>query len=476
MTGRHRMQNEDTGNVGVFDDESVSGAGLDTVERKAVLLSTLFRIVGTPIVAVAGLVSAGLVIRATGPEAYGVVALVATVGLLLPFADLGIGAVVTSATARSRDPLNDAYALAVIRRAYRVLARVSCVVAGIAVVVMVLDWWGALIGTTTGPDDRLAITVAVALFGATIPAGLGLRILIGVDRAQLIVVVMVSNSLFALLVTAGMYVGGVRGIWYVLPPLIGALLGNLMGTVLALRVSGLGASVFKRAALSLPTKGLLAGSLWLFVVSVGIPFGLQAQRIVLSHLSTPLELSRYALMAQLYGLCWSVFSTAALAFWPIFVKRRAAPEQTVRLWLMSTTGFGVIAMVAAIPLVVFSPWLADVLSGNTIEISSVLAGAFAILLVAQCVHLPSGMLLTTPTEARWQAGCLAAMAVVTTVAAVAVAPSTGAAGVVLVTAGAVVLCQFVPDIAWVPRLVRRRDSDAAGAFERPVLGNPSRVS
>ncbi|WP_237668897.1 hypothetical protein [Rhodococcus sp. BS-15] len=138
MGGRHRRPSEIDG-----DDDVVSGAGLDAVERRAVILSTLFRIVGTPIVAVAGLVSAGLVIRATGPSAYGVVALVATVGLLLPFADLGIGAVVTSATARSRDPINDAYALAVIRRAYRILARVTVVVAGVAVVVMMFDGWGA---------------------------------------------------------------------------------------------------------------------------------------------------------------------------------------------------------------------------------------------------------------------------------------------------------------------------------------------
>lgn len=470
MGGRHRRASEIDGDVDV-----ASGAGLDSVERRAVVLSTLFRIIGTPVVAVAGLASAGLVIRATGPSAYGVVALVATVGLLLPFADLGIGAVVTSATARSRDPVNDAYALAVIRRAYRILARVTVVVTGIAVVVMMFDGWGTLIGTTTGPEDRLVITIAVALFGVTIPAGLGLRILIGVDRAQLIVVVMVSNSLFALLVTAGMYTVGVQGIWYVLPPLIGALLGNLMGTVLALRVSGLGLSVFRRAAVTMPTKGLLEGSLWLFVVSVGIPFGLQAQRVVLSHLSSPLELSRYALMAQLYGLCWSVFSTAALAFWPIFVKRRGAAEHTVRLWLTSTMGFGLVAMVAAIPLVLLSPWLADVLSGNTIDISSTLAGAFAVLLVAQCVHLPSGMLLTKPTEARWQAGCLAAMAAVTTVAAIAVAPATGAAGVVLVTAGAVVLCQFIPDIAWVPRLVRNRDSEP-DASARVELAAAVRIS
>ncbi|OZF07493.1 hypothetical protein CH300_05985 [Rhodococcus sp. 15-1154-1] len=446
MSGRHRKP----------EDEPEQRTGLDATERRAVLLSTVFRILGTPVVAVAGLVSAGLVIRATGPSTYGLVALVATVGLLLPFADLGIGAVVTSAASRSRNPAEDPYALAVIRRSYRVLARVSVAVAVAAATIMAVDGWGTLLGITTGPDDRLVVTLAVVLFGLTIPAGLGLRILIGVDRAQLVVVVMVSNSLFALAVTAGMYAGGVRGIWYVLPPLAGALLGNLVGTVVALRVSGLGTTVFERSSRAVSTKGLLEGSLWLFIVSVGIPFGLQVQRIVLSHLSTPLELSRYALMAQLYGLCWSVFSMAALAFWPIFVKRRGAADETVRLWLGATMGFGLLAALASIPLVAISPWLADVLSDGSIDVSATLAAAFAVLLIVQCFHLPSGMLLTTPSEAKWQAGCLAAMAAVTTLLAVAIAPTHGAPGVVLVTAAAVIVCQFIPDIAWIPRLVNRR--------------------
>ncbi|SNT40717.1 lipopolysaccharide biosynthesis protein [Rhodococcoides kyotonense] len=444
MTGRHRKPEEDQ-------------PGLDATERRAVVLSTVFRIAGTPIVAVAGLISAGLVIRATGPSTYGVVALVATVGLLLPFADLGIGAVVTSAASRSRDPATDPYALAVIRRSYRVLSAVAGVVAVVAISIMMFDGWGTLIGSRTGPDDRVVITLAVILFGLTIPAGLGLRILIGVDRAPLVVLVMVSNSLFALVLTALMYFSGVQGIWYVLPPLAGALLGNLTGTVVALRVSGLGLAVFDRDPRAVSTTGLLEGSLWLFLVSVGIPFGLQVQRVVLSHLSDPLELSRYALMAQLYGLCWSVFSMAALAFWPIFVKRRGDVTETVRLWLASTMIFGLLAAIASVPLVVVSPWLADVLSGGTIDVSSTLAAAFAVLLIAQCFHLPSGMLLTKPTEARWQAGCLGAMAVVTTAGAIWVAPAHGAAGVVLVTAAAVIACQFIPDIAWIPRIVGRRE-------------------
>ena len=79
--------------------------------------------------------------------------------------------------------------------------------------------------------------------------------------------------------------------------------------------------------------------MWLFVVGVGLPIGSQTGRVLLAHLSTPAELSRYALMAQIYAICWQVLSTAALAYWPIFVKRREATEVTVRMWWRLTGTF-----------------------------------------------------------------------------------------------------------------------------------------
>ena len=88
--------------------------------------------------------------------------------------------------------------------------------------------------------------------------------------------------------------------------------------------------------------------MWLFIVGVGSPVGLQAGRVLLAHLSTPLQLSQYSLMAQIYAVCWSALSTAGFAYWPIFVKRREATEETVRMWWRLTAAFGAIAAMAAL--------------------------------------------------------------------------------------------------------------------------------
>jgi O-antigen/teichoic acid export membrane protein len=196
--------------------------------------------------------------------------------------------------------------------------------------------------------------------------------------------------------------------------------------------------------------------MWLFIVGVGTPIGLQAGRILLAHLSTPLELSRYSLIAQIYAVCWSALTTAGYAYWPIFVKRRAAREQTVRMWWQLTGTFAAVAAIAMLAFVPLAPLATRVLSGGRIEVSVWLASAFAALLIVQAVHLPSTVLLTRPTEARWQAIWAMVMAALSVGLGLAVVARFGAVGVCYAAALAILVAQVLPDLTWAPRLVRRR--------------------
>lgn len=444
-----------------------TSAGLNRQERRAVLWGTLFRAIGTPLVAVLGLVNTAVIVKQTGEEVFGVVALIATVSLLFPFADLGIGAVVTNASSRAGRLTDDALALNTIRRAYRTLSMVACAMIVASLVVMQFDWWGAAIGVTTSPQDRYVITGAACIFALTLPAGLGIRILIGIDKNQWAVLILMTNSVFALASTLVLMVGGVRGIWYALSGVIGVLIGNLLGTVVALRTSGLGRDVFSSPTPDASEMDLLAGSWWMLVASVGLPLGLQSQRILLAHFSTPVELSRYSLMAQIYAVAWSVFSTAGMAYWPVFVKRRGEHAGTIRMWRTLVGVFAAASIVAALGIAVLGPWVTSIVSRGEVQASTLLAGAFGLLLLVQCVHLPAGVLLTAPSEMRWQAYCIIAMGVLSVSGGIFTAREFGAAGVVMVAAGAVFVAQIVPDLIYVPRLVRRR----AATSHRDEAGN-----
>ena len=432
---------------------------LSAQERRALLAAPVYRIVGMPVVALLGLANTAIIVRETGAATFGLVALVSTITLLVPFADLGIGATTLTAASELGDPERRSYAIDVIRRSYRVLAGVAAALIVIALIIMTVDGWAVLVGFSSGAQDRWAITVAACLWAVTIPAGLGVRILIGIDRNPLATVVLMSCPAFGLAVTAILYVIGVQGIWYATSSLAGLLIGTLVGTWLALRLSGLGRAAWGGVSPGNVRRPLLAGSLWLFIVGLGLPVGLQTGRVILAHLSTPEELSSYAIMAQLYAVGWSVISTAGLAFWPIFVKRRGMHAETVSMWWRLTGAFGVVAGVFAVGLWLLGPWAARILSGGALPVSAALAASFGALLIVQSLHLPANVLLTRPHEARWQAWWTIAMAAASIGAGCLIAGPWGAVGVVLVSAAAIGLLQVIPDLAWAPRLVSRRGTD-----------------
>jgi hypothetical protein len=58
---------------------------LEPEERRALFYGLLYRILGTPVVALLGLANTAIVVRETGEAVYGLVSLVATITLLFPF-------------------------------------------------------------------------------------------------------------------------------------------------------------------------------------------------------------------------------------------------------------------------------------------------------------------------------------------------------------------------------------------------------
>jgi O-antigen/teichoic acid export membrane protein len=444
-----------------------SDSVLAPAERKAIVQGTVFRVVGTPLVALVGLLNTALIVRQTGDAVFGLVSLVTTITLLLPFADLGIGAVVISACAQRGHIIDDPVAVATVQRGLRRLNLVAAVLIAISLLIMATDSWGFLLGSTAGPADRIAITVAACLIALGVPAGIGVRILIGIDKNPLAVLLSMTNAVFTLLITFGLKTLGAAGIWYAVSGAGGALIGNCIATVLALKLSGLGRLAFARPGAEHAGRKLLQGSLWMFVVSIGLPMGLQSQRLVLSHVSTPSELSRYALIAQVYGVIWMVFSTAGVALWPVFVKRRGDMGATRQLWLRAVLAFGVLSVLAGLGIVALGPWATSVLSGGRLVATRDLAIAIALLLVIQCVHLPGGVMLTMPREMRWQSHCLLTMGVLAVGLAVWWGARWGGTGVVAAAVVASAAAQVVPDFVWIPRLLRRRPAELAIADGLP---------
>ena len=319
-----------------------------------------------------------------------------------------------SASAQLSGPSRDPNAANVIRRAYHVLFAVAGVLVLVALCIMALDGWAALVGFSSGPDDRWAITVAACIFALTIPAGLGLRILIGIDRNPLATLVLMSCPAFALGVTLVLYVIGASR--YLV---CGLGVGRLAhradrrhgAGAAALRTRLVGVRPRDPAPQRVPTAGRQhvavrrGGRVCRSACRPGGSCSRTCRR--------PMQLSQYALMAQIYAVCWSGVVHRGLGLLAD-LREEAGSHRRDRSNVVAADrdvrrDRGDRHAALMVPL---GPWAATVLSGGRIDVSVWLALAFGVLLVGQAVHLPANVLLTRPNEARWQALWTLAMAAI----------------------------------------------------------------
>ena len=438
------------------------GRGVDLTVLRRALSGSVVRLVGLPIVVGAGIVNTSLVIGGTGVAAYGIVSTVAMLGALLPFSDLGVGGSVTTAVAlASNSPI--AALKQKLLAANALLMSVAVIIVSAASLFGILSVWSSLLGQTFLAQDDAIISFGLAMFGLTVPLGLGTRVLIGLGRNDLAVAISMTSSLFVLGSTALMTMAGTQGIAFALPSFLGPFAAGGLSTIIAYRLLN------KMNTLRLQTdpepdaRGprperrydfrFLAGSGALVVVTIGLPLGLETGRVMLSHVGTPIMLSQYALMAQLYAIAWSVISTSSGALWTIFAQRRGDPKESFTIWRSMVALFGLLGAAGAVFLWALGPWAGSVISQGEISIPPAVAAAFGALLIAQSLHLPAGSLLTTPRQLRMQAFCVVAMAAISLSSGLFMARSIGGAGIALGAAIGVFLGQLVPDLLLVPRVL-----------------------
>jgi O-antigen/teichoic acid export membrane protein len=442
---------------------------------RIVFAGSVARIVGIPVTALLGLLNTGLVIAHTGSVLYGTVSTIATLGALLPFADLGVGAAVTTAVAiGTTDAQHRSTVRATIRTAFLVLCAVMAAGVTLSWCAALFGWWDLALSRSFTGEERMVISISLSLFFVCLPFGLGTRILTGLGKNHIAVLLGLSNSGFALLFTLGLIGLRANPLAFAISTFFGTLCCNAIVAVVAahlLRQSGyrLRRADGDRTVQPFRNVRLLSGSGWMFIVMIGLPIGLETGRIVLSHTSSAEELSRFALSAQLYALAWSVITTAGGALWTVFAKQRRQASESLRLWMQMVAVFGGLGLAGGCLLIVVGPWLGEFISGGQVEVVPEQMALFAALLLVQCVHLPAGVLLTLPSELRWQAACVVVMAVLSVTISVLAAPIYGG---LAVTAGAtigILLAQFLPDLVMVRRFLALRTGGALPRAQRQTF-------
>ena len=446
---------------------------------RSILKGGAARLVVIPISALLGIVNTRLIIEHYGQSAYAQYGLLVNVISLLPFADLGVSAAVMNAMGASDDPRSDPKVHRVLVTALRVLFGSMLTLIGIALLLLGLGAWPSLLGAGLIPGSGPTVaTLCLVAIGLGLPIGSGQRILIGVHKNHLNVLLLGLQTpvMLVLLLAITSTTRGDGSYLAVLPYAVTLLLSL---TILALAAHYVrpmfGRSV--RDAVRLRTVrggGVLAVAWPTLLQMIALPIAMQTDRLILSHVASVASLAEYNLAATMFVPIWGVVNAGGVALWPIFAKARARGDTSLSPTRLAL-GFGAAATVVTLVIASAAPWLAATASDHSVHLPTSLIVSFAIFMVLQALKFPLGMYMTDPRGLRYQAYMIILLLPVNLGLSLVLAERIGAAGPVIGSAVGVFFCQVLANWIWVRRdLSRRGTAPDAGPAPRPVVGRHRR--
>jgi O-antigen/teichoic acid export membrane protein len=435
---------------------------------RSVLQSAIARAASFIPAALATLGTSRLIIEHYGIPALDSFALVTSLILLIPLQDLGMGAAVTSAFAE-RGPRDD-HSVAVVLTAMRVLSVSSLALAIASAIVAALDAWPTLLGSASGPNAYVG--AAVCIYALTFLPGLGQRMLLGIERNHMVVVI---QTLWNPLMLAGVAVLAITGVgpaWIVLVPSTAGLAVTVLTFWYAVHVTDFPLrAVLTRIPFRARYKG---GSVWaisgpMVVLTLCVPVILQSDRIVLSHVSTKQVLANYTITMQIFAPVSALIAASALPLWPMWIKARARGERGPSVVRVVALFCGAAGVLCALLVLIANP-LAHVIGGARIHVGIALPVAAALAITMQAAALPVGMALRDPPGLRFVAVCTAVALPVNIGLAVGLAEVWGGPGPLVATFLVTLFVQTLPAAAYLRRRHRATSAGEAAVHDQHVAG------
>lgn len=407
-----------------------------------------------------GLITSRLILQHYSVEAYAQYGLLTSMPSLLPFADLGLAAVVINAAAESSRPSHDARMRQALLSATRVLTISGGIIVATAAVITLLNLWPLILGPGLMDGGEWAAGVSLAMFGLGLPLTIGPRLLVGLKRNTQQILLSGLGAPITLSLVGITVILRVPAQHYLALFAYGAsIVVSTVSLVLAARlISPQMTMVFRQLPRRRAHPGTtvmdLAGPM--FVQMLALPVAMQTGRIMVSHLAGAKELAQYNLGSQLFGIATQTIGAAGLTLWPMYANARA--EKRVESPYAPSLWFLMGGMVLAGAIALASPWLVRFASGGSLELNSLLVGSFVVMVALQAAKYPLGMYMTDVRGLSFQVVPTLIMVPTALVLSWWFIPVVGAAGSVIAVSVAVATCQVVPNLIYVKRdLARRRD-------------------
>lgn len=418
-------------------------AGVSGVSRVAVLaVSALFSVL-----------TARTIIESAGPTVFAFVTLVLSVSSMLSFSDFGAGAALTNAIASSRYASRDEEVLGTLKACLKVTIVGGSIAFLFAAALASTSVWPRILGNVADQPPALAVAafVTISVLVLSAPLGLAQRILLGAGRNHVVILCQgvaapISLAVASLIAKSSLDLG-----WFAICYAIGQVVSLILMDAAAWIVTGVsavrGMVMFRRSG-SAPGLSIRGTAGPMFLITLALPLALQSHRLMLSHFSTTEAVGEYSVAAQLYSPLWAVVAAGGTTLWPRFTRDRRDKSNSRPLWVRSVWILAAAGVFGGVFLMVFGSMGAAIISANQIHVSLPVLVAFALLLLVQALHLPSGMLLMDSSGLRLQAVTTATMLVVSLGLGVLGTRAVSTSGPVLATVLAILVCHAAP-CAWV---------------------------
>lgn len=417
-----------------------------------------------------GILTSRLIIEHFGIAAYAQYGLLTALPALLPFADLGMGAVLINAAASSEDPRKDADLRRTIATTMRVLALSGLVIALICLLISATGLWPTLLGSGLIPGSgSTAALVCGLIFGLALPLSIGPRLLIGLGRNALQVATQAVVAPLILLLVG-------LSIVFMLPAesavsvysFLASAACSLLCVIIVSRLvrpqlgHAFRESLHPRRFPGVKTRDIA----WpMLVQMIALPIAMQTDRLLLSHLTHGAELAQYNLAAQLFNIVLATIAASGIALWPIFARARAS--RTITSPLRPTLWFTLGGLAAALALAIVSPWLVAFITAGRFTLDGWLVGGFVLFITLQAAKYPLGMYMTDRRGLTFQVWPILVSVPMNLALSWWLIGVIGAGGPIVGTAISVLLCQVIPNFWYVRRDLARRARDDSPGPEVP---------
>jgi O-antigen/teichoic acid export membrane protein len=428
---------------------------------KPVVQSALARLASFVPAALATLATSRLVLEHYGIAAFDAFALTLSLILLIPLQDLGMGAAITSSFAErgARDP----HSVRTVLTATRVLLLSSLGLAAAAALLAAFGEWPRLLGPASG--SNLLVGIAVCVYAASFLPGLGQSMALGIERNHVIVLIQILWNPLMLVGAAMLVLTNTDGRWLVLVPAVAVLAVNLVTCSYAIRAAQF---PWQRVLRALPRRRDFPGArIWsisgpMLMLTLCVPIMLQADRIVLSHVTPKAAVANYTVALQIFAPVSALLAAATRPLWPMWIKARARGERGPALGrVVAIFCLGTAAV--CIVLALISDPLGHLIGGHAINLGFALPAAAALAITIQGAAMPVAMALRDAKGIRFIGLCTVLALPVNIGLSIVFAQRWGAPGPLLATAVTGVLIQTLPGLYYAYR------REAAGV---PVTAAP----